>query len=300
MHHFLIGFYGKCDEEKYDRDFVKGFYGVEASMFPDIEEVHKLAKKSQMNRFDWGAHYPLIQKNRVTRDPLLISLDQEERKKAYSDFEKEAELVSQYGGKYILTHYPKPVLVSGTFDLTFWRFANDQEWLYEKDYPTTELDNNLHDMFIQLEKISKRHNIQVILENDAISSYLFHSSVLKNLFEEFSGIKACLDIGRLHLQQMVDSKFEGMEFAKKLAPYTSLIHLWNTSPALNLKGGHLPVSPGQKREDGFADVKAYLEAIFASAKDVKILFEHNSNLTTKDDLYNLYKWVASIQSNFRI
>jgi sugar phosphate isomerase/epimerase len=288
VNNFLIGFYGRCDEEKYDRDFIDNFYGIEACMFPDIEEVQKLAKKSQTNRFHWGAHYPLIQKKSITRDPLLISLNREDREKAFFDFEKEAKLVSQYGGKYILTHFPKPVLISDTFDFTFWRFASDKEWLYEKDYPIEELDHNLYAMFSHLEEISKRHNIQVILENDAISQYLSQSSVLENLFGEFNSIKACLDIGRLHLQQMVDSEFKGMEFAKKLAPFTSLIHLWNTNPVQNLHGGHLPVSPSQKSEDGFADVRAYLEAIFARAKDAKILFEHNSNGMTREELQNCY------------
>lgn len=300
LNNFLIGFYGKCDEEKYDRDFVKGFYGIEASMFPDIEEVHKLVKKSQADNFSWGAHYPLVKRDSATRDPLFIALSQEEREKAFYDFEKEAEFVSQCGGKYILTHFPKPVLVSDTFDFTFWRFANDREWMYEKDYPLEEFHCNLHAMFFRLDKISKRHNIQVVLENDAISPYLLGSSMLKDLFEEFHSIKACLDIGRLHLQQEVDSKFNGMDFAMKLAPYTFSIHLWNTSPAKNLKGGHLPVSPGQKSEDGFADIRAYLEVIFAKASDVKVLFEHNSYLITENELKECYEWVESIQNNFRV
>ena len=298
MNNFLIGFYGKCDEKKYNRDFVNGFYGAEACMLPDIDEVRKLFKKSQSNNFNWGAHYPLIKKNSITRDPLFISLDEDERKKAFVDFEKETELVVQFGGKYILTHFPKPVLVNDTFDLTYWRFANEREWMYEKDYPVEELSSNLYDMFYQLDIISKKYNTQIVLENDAMSSYLFRESILTDLFEEFSSISVCLDIGRLHLQEQVDKKFNGMEFAAKLAPYTFLIHLWNTSPMKNLGGGHLPVSPEQKNEDGFADIKAYLEVIFTYKRDVKILFEHNSSLITDDELMKCYKWTDSIQNDF--
>lgn len=298
MNNFLIGFYGKCDEEKYERDFVDGFYGVEACMFPDVDEADKLFKKARLNNFNWGAHYPLVRKNSAIRDPLFISPDKEERKKVFADFENETELVARYDGKYILAHFPKPVLVSDTFDFTYWRFANDKEWMYEKDYPIERLHHNLYDMFFQLDKISKKHSILIVLENDAISPYLFNSPVLTDLFEEFNSIKACLDIGRLHLQQQSDRGFNGTEFAAKLAPYTFLIHLWNTSPAKNLEGGHLPVSSAQKSKDGFADVKTYLEVIFAIKRDVKILFEHNSSLITKDELMNCYKWVESIQNSF--
>lgn len=298
MNNFLIGFYGKVDEEKYKSDFIRGFYGVEACMFPNIEEVQKLYEKSKEEKFSWGVHYPLIQKKSITRDPLFISLDEKERNEAFDQFEREVEIISKFEGKYILTHFPKPVLVNETLDLSYWRFANDREWTYAKDYPIDELNNNLEEMFRRLDRISKRHNLQIVLENDAICSYLSESSILEELFKKFNNIKACLDIGRLHLQQTLDSKFNGYDFARKLAPYTFIIHLWNTSPQTNLTGGHLPVSPNQTEKDGFGNVEKYLNIILSKNPDVKILFEHKSSHLSRKELHECYNWVQSIQQRF--
>ncbi len=72
--------------------------------------------------------------------------------------------------------------------------------MYEKDYAKDILEQNLYDMFLRLTAISKQYNLQIVLENDAISSYFSQSANLHDLFKEFSSIKACLDIGRLNLK----------------------------------------------------------------------------------------------------
>jgi sugar phosphate isomerase/epimerase len=299
MQNFLIGMYGKCDEEKFKRDFVHGFYGVEASMFPEVSEIKKLSEKAERCRFQWGAHYPLLRKNRPTRDPLFLSLDTAERARAFRDFNEETALVSQHGGAYLLTHIPKPVLVSDTFNFSFWRFANDKEWMYERDYPREALEENLYGMFFKLDAVASRYGIQLILENDAMSPLLSQSTLLECLFDEFRRIKACLDIARLHLQQAADKAFNGMAFAAKIAPYTALLHLWNGTPTHNASGGHIPVSPEQKQEDGYADIRAYLELVLAKGRHMNILFEHRSDLVTNEELMACYEWVDEIQKNVR-
>jgi len=297
MKNFLIGMWHKFDYKKYERDFQKGFYGVEACMFASIEELkNTLIEKSIEDHFQWGCHYPLIKNHNSTRDPLFLSLDEDERNQAFSDFRKETEVVSSLGGQYILTHFPKPVLINDTFDFAHWRFGNDKEWIYEKDYPIDILEQNLYDMFQKLNSISMQYNIPVVLENDAISEYLYKSPQIETLLKEFSNIKICLDVGRLHLNQCADIKFDGIEFAKKLAPYAYIAHLWNANPDDNLTGVHLPVSPDQKTKNGYADIKNYLDIIFAHNENIKILFEHNSSILTDYELESCYKWVDSIKN----
>lgn len=299
MNCFMIGFFGKCDEEKFKRDFRSGFYGIEASMFADKNEVLKLKEMSQTKSFKWGAHYPLIRKNSRTRDPLFISLDKSERDEAFRAFEDESEYVAESGGEYILAHFPKPVLIDDTFDRTYWRFANDAEWMRIDDYPVEAMEENLYKMFSKLNGIAVSHGIRVVLENDAVASYLCEGDLLENLFQEFSNIRACLDIGRLHLQESIDSGFNGLALALKLAPYTGLIHLWNTSPVLNLSGGHLPVSRAQSKLDGFADISKYLQVVCSQNEDIKILFEHRSDLLTHEELEDCYSYVQGIIDNCR-
>jgi sugar phosphate isomerase/epimerase len=299
MDNFMIGFFGKCDEEKFKRDFHPGFFGVEAHMFPHFAEVEKLAVMSRRFGFHWGAHYPLVKKDRATRDPLFLSLIEAEREEAFADFENEVGLVARNGGTYLLTHIPKPALISDTFDTSCWRFGSDKEWMYERDYPTDALELHLRCMFDRLDIISQLYPVRIILEMDAVSSYLFHKPVLYNLFDEFRRIEACLDVGRLHVQALADSGFDGMTFAGKLAPYTSHIHLWNASPDTKRMGDHLPVSPRQTSADGFADIKAYLELILPKGNDKTILFEHQSQLLTDEELWACYAWVDGIQRSVR-
>ena len=64
MNNFLIGMYGRFDDFKYNRDFRSGFFGVEACMFPDEQEVDVLTQKAREDGFRFGVHYPLIKKIR--------------------------------------------------------------------------------------------------------------------------------------------------------------------------------------------------------------------------------------------
>lgn len=294
MDKFIIGMYGRFDNNKYIRDFRPGFFGVEACMFPSDQEVEELIHKAGKEGFSFGVHYPLIKKNTPYRDPFFIALDIEEKMQAFEYFENEAAYVSGKGAAYILTHFPKPVLVNRSLDLNYWRFAGNKEWMYSDTYPLELLKENLGVMFEKLSEISSKYNIPVILENDAISNELARSSLLVDLFKKYNKIKICLDIGRLHLQEKLDSSFNAMEFVETMAPYTYLIHLWNTNPVQNLAGGHYPVLPGQKPSEGWANIEGFIEIIIRYNKNVKVLFEHRSDLVNDDELNQCYRWIEQL------
>ena len=224
MNNFLIGMYGKFDEFKYKRDFRSGFWGVEACMFPNEQEVDKLVSQTIKDGINFGVHYPLIKKDTPYRDPLLIALSADEREKAWDDFENEVVFASNKGAAYILTHFPKPVLVNRSMDLNSWRFAGDREWMFADEYPLEELKENLDTMFRKLNDMSNRYIIKIFLENDAMPDVLTESKLLIDLFRENGKVKMCLDIGRLHLQEKIDSLFNAIEFVEKIAPFTAHIH----------------------------------------------------------------------------
>lgn len=294
MSRFLIGMYGGFDEHKYKRDFRPGFFGVEACLFQEDQDVDKLVRKAREEGFDFGVHYPLIRKDTPYRDPFLLSLDEEERGRAWEQFESEAAYAAGKGAAYILTHFPKPVLVNRSVDLRFWRFAGYKEWMFADEYPYGQLKDNLYALFVKLSDIAVKYGIQVVLENDAMATALTKGDLLTDLLARHDKVKVCLDIGRLHLQEKLDTAFQAMEFAEKTAPYTYLVHLWNTNPSQNQAGGHYPVLPEQKPQDGWADTAAFIRTIKNHNPDVKILYEHRSDLVSDEDLDRCYDWVEAL------
>lgn len=294
MNNFLIGMYGKFDDFKYQRDFRPGFWGIEACLFPDEREVDKLVNKSIKDGFFFGVHYPFIKKDTPYRDPFLIALNADEREKAWECFENEVIYASGKGAAYILTHFPKPVIVNRSLDLNYWRFAGDKEWMFADEYPLEEMEENFSIMFRRLSDISDRYNIQIFLENDAICDVLTKNRLLVDLLKKNDKIKLCLDIGRLHLQEKLDSSFDAMEFTEIMAPYTGHIHLWNTNPSGNLSGGHYPVLPKQKPSEGWADIRRFIDIIKVFNSKVKVLFEHNSDLVNDEELDECYCWVDEL------
>ena len=296
MKNFLIGMYGGFNTRKFERDFKYDFWGVEACMFPGEEEVHKLVREANEKGFRFGVHYPLIKKDTTYRDPFLISLNKEEKEDAWAIFEKETAFAASKGADYILTHIPKPVLVDRSLDLKYWRFTGHKEWVFTDGYPIDVLEDNLSAMFEWLSKISNKYAIQIVLENEVISSILTETNLLLGLFEKHKQIKFCLDIGRLHLQETLDPAFNAKSFAETFASYTYLVHLWNSNFHQNLTGGHYPVLPTQQSSDGWADVKTYMETIIHLNRDVLVLFEHNSGLISDEELDMCYQWVDQMFS----
>lgn len=294
MNNFLIGMYGKFDEFKYKRDFRSGFWGVEACMFPNEQEVDKLVSQTIKDGINFGVHYPLIKKDTPYRDPLLIALSADEREKAWDDFENEVVFASNKGAIYILTHFPKPVLVNRSMDLNSWRFAGDKEWMFADEFPLEALKQNLDIMFRKLSELSNRYDIQIFLENEAMSNVLTESEFLIDMLRKNSKVKMCLDIGRLHLQEKLDPSFKAMEFTEKVAPYTGHIHLWNTNPSGSLSGGHYPVLPKQKPSEGWADVRRFINIIRKYSSKVTVLFEHRSDLVNDVELEECYRWVEEL------
>jgi D-mannonate dehydratase len=96
---------------------------------------------------------------------------------------------------------------------------------------------------------------------------------------------------RLHMQHKIDSDFNDIEIIKRFSKYTEVVHLWN----VKLGGiGHFPALPNLKTEDGFAPIEDYLKIIREENKNVKILFEHRSDLISDEELDSCYSWISDI------
>lgn len=296
MKNFMIGMHGKYDDKKFNRDFRENFYGIEACLFKDEKDIKKLAYNIERKGIKLGIHFPLRFGISKLRDQQFLSLDEGTRKDAYRCIEEELNYIKDNGIKpeYILFHYPKPVILKNGFNIDNWRFADESEYIYERDYPMDKFKKYSENLFIWLSEKSLEYNFIPVLEFDGLNKYVCEGDFIESLLEKYKAVRLCIDTGRLHLQNRIDSDFDEKEIIRKFARYAEVVHLWNVKISGNLENNHFPALPSLKVEDGWAPIEDYLKIIKNENKKVRIMFEHRSELISNEELDNLYFWVASI------
>ena len=296
MNRFIIGHFNKFDYTKQNKDFNDEFWGVEVCNFESLEEIDKLKNESKSKNFNIGVHFPLKSGDWRLRDPQFLCKNHENRKSSYEYMEKQFQLIKDIGGKYVLFHYPKPVILDERVDWTNWRFEDNTEFCFEKDYTFEYLKEESEKLFEYLNNVSLTYGLKIILELDAINRYIYDSNFLEELLEKYTNIKLCLDTGRLHIQEVLDSNFDSFKAAEKFAKYTELVHLWNVKVTEKVECSHYPALPNLKIEEGWAHIEKYLSIINKENKDFKILFEHDSSLISENELNRCYEWIMEIIS----
>lgn len=296
MKNFMIGMYGIYDDKKFDRDFRKDFYGIEACLFKNERDIVRLSNDSKRIGFKVGIHFPLREGVSIIRDPLFLSLDESVRTNSFKQIEEELKYIRQMKiePEYILFHYPKPVILKENFDMKNWRFADSSEYTYESTYLYDEFKENSEYLFKWLSEKGLEYNFIPVLEFDALNKYVCDSTFVEELLERYKSIKICLDTGRLHLQNKIDSSFNDIEIIKKFAKYTEVVHLSNVKVTHKSENSHFPVLPNLKLEEGWAPIENYLKIIKEATKNVKIMFEHRSDLISDEELEGCYSWVQSL------
>lgn len=296
MRNFMIGMPQGFDDVKFNRDFLEGFYGIETNCFKDEKEVDKIIKEAEKHNFRIGVHFPLISGRSETRDALFIHPDKDVRQAAYEYIEEDLRLISDKRMKveYVLFHYPKPVIIPRDFNMGVWRFPVKSEYIYEDEYSIEELKNNTKELFNWLYEKEIQYNFTPVLEFDALNKYICDDDFLEELLIKFYTIKLCLDTGRLHLQHRIDPSFDEIKIIKRFARYAKVVHLWNVRVNENLENSHYPALPNLKEEDGWAPIEKYLKLIREENSEVKIMFEHRSDLISRDELIECYNWIDKI------
>lgn len=292
MKKFMIGMYGKYDDRKFHRDFRENFYGIEACLFEDERDIERLANEAERKGFKFGIHFPLRSGISNLRDPLFLSLNEDTRTNAYEYIEEELEFIKKKEVKpeYILFHYPKPVILKENFDMSNWRFYSSSEFTYEMEYSLIEFKKNSELLFKWLSEKSIEYDFVPVLELDALNRYVLEYNFLEELLESYTRIRLCLDTGRLHMQNKIDKSFNDIEVIKRFLKFTYLVHLWN----VRIDGiGHFPALSNLKTEDGWAPIENYLKIIKEGSKDIKIMFEHRSDLISDEELDSCYSWIDS-------
>lgn len=294
MNNFMIGMHGIYDYKKFHRDYRNSFYGVQACLFENEKDIETLKIEAENRNFKIGIHFPLRAGLSELRDPLFLSLNEDIRREAFKHIEDELKYINdkQLKTEYILFHYPKPAILKEAFDLKNWRFYSRSEYTYEAEYPYDEFKENSEELFKWLSEKSLEYNFIPVLELDALNKYVYKSNFLEDLLKKYTRVKLCLDTGRIHIQHKIDSEINDINILKKYVKYTEVIHLWNVKIGDKTEGGHFPALPGLKTEDGWAPIKEYFRIIKQENKNVKIMFEHRSELISDEELESCYEWIS--------
>lgn len=297
MKRLMIGQFGYYNHEKHIRDFRNSFYGVEACLLKDEADIHELITTSNKEKFNIGIHFPLRAGGWRLRDPQFLSKDDAIRKSSFEYIKDELEFLKDIRLKYVLFHYPKPVILDSSVDWTNIRFTDETEYYYELDFSFEDLVERSEKLFLWLDQMGNKYEFIPVLELDIICKYIYDTDILETMLNKHKKIRLCLDIGRLHFQDKIDQNFDAYKFTKRFAKYAEVIHLWNVKVTNNIDGGHFPVLPTLKPEEGWADIETYLKIIREENTKCKILFEHRSDLITDEELENCYQWVNKLLKN---
>lgn len=297
MHNFLIGQFGVYDTAKFNKDYREGFYGVEACLMKTERDIIEL--KNQIDKKDMkiGIHFPLRAGIYPNRDPLFLDDNSERRSMAYKSVEEELKYLKDrnISPEHIIFHYPKPAIIKDDFDFGRWRFSDSSEYAFEAEYGMEKLVSYSRTLFQWLSEKSEEYNFIPVLEFDTLNKYIVRTGFLEELLEEYSSIKLCMDIGRIHIQDSIDADFDGTDILRRFSRYAYEVHLWDAKVGETVvECSHYPILPIHKVHDGWADIEAYLGVIRAENNAARLLFEHRSDVVSDEELDSCYNWINSL------
>jgi sugar phosphate isomerase/epimerase len=292
----MIGQYGKYNFDKFNRDYRKGFYGTEACLLNSEEDIDNLAAESRKNGFNIGIHFPLRAGVHKLRDPQFLSNIDSVREDSFRYIKEELNYIKQkkINPKHIVFHYPKPVILDGKNNWKNWRFADSSEYIYEPEYSYDEFVTRSEYLFEWLSEKSFEYSFVPVLELDAICKFIYNTNILEELLDRFEKIKLCIDTGRLHTQDKTESLFDPFDIIRRFSKYAVEIHLSNTKITDCVEYHHYPVLPGLRPNEGWADIESYLRIIHQNNPNVKVMFEHRSDLISDEELETCYSWVDGL------
>lgn len=294
MERFMIGQYGDFSEEKYAKDFRQGFYGIEACMLESEAEVEKLLETSRKDGYQIGVHFPLRAWANKLRDPQFLSSDNERRAYFYQLMEEELQYLQKVKPKYVLFHYPKPVILDDNVDWSLWRFGDKSEYVFQSEYSYQELEDRSEQLFSWLSEKAEEYSFIPVLELDALNEYVYRTDLLEKLLNRYPKVRLCLDLARLHLQDKLDPNFDAVVAIKRFAKYAHNIHLSTVRVSDNLEKNHFPALPDLNPAEGWAPIEEYMTTLQQHNQTAKIMFEHRSDLITAEELQSCYDWIQGM------
>jgi sugar phosphate isomerase/epimerase len=253
----------RTDLERLDRLLELGRFQKIEIGFYDEEMLPLVMEFASARGLTYGFHDPLP---RLPSDdfPFLTDPDEEKRWRTLDSMYRTMQTAVTYGAEYVIGHIPSVI----------W----EPRPMLSED-KIIELAHNSCDL---LSGWSEESGIPFVLENVGPNPYFFEFEAFVEVMQAHPRLEFCLDIGHLHLMSIY-SGFDSLGFSTALAPYTTVLHIYNATPEMYRKYHHVPVHPSQVPEEGWADVPAIVECVLAGSKnDLTIVFEHSPQYPASD------------------
>ncbi len=230
-----------------------GFRQLEIGFF-DARSLSLVMGFVRREGLAYGFHDPLPRPPSFDY-PFLTDPDEEKRATTLNSLRRTLETAIEYNALYVVGHLPSVV------------------W-----HPRPGLDEEgimalAQDSCSRLSSWSEEAGIPILLENVGPNPYFYRAESFVEIFQAHRALGFCLDIGHLHLTAL-HTGLDPFDFAKKLSPYTDLIHVYNATRETYGLYHHLPVHPSQRPEAGWADIPNILRSALSRALSCTIVFEH--------------------------
>jgi sugar phosphate isomerase/epimerase len=197
--------------------------------------------------------------------PFLTDPDEEKRWKTLDSMYRTMESAVTYEAEYVIGHIPSVI------------------WEPRPVLSDAKIIELAHNSCSQLSTWSRESGIPFVLENVGPNPYFFHFDAFVGVMQAYPDLEFCLDIGHLHLMS-VYAGFDSLEFASALAPYTTIVHIYNATPEMYRKYHHVPAHPSQLPQDGWADIMSILECVLTEqSNDLTLVFEYSPQYPADDE-----------------
>jgi sugar phosphate isomerase/epimerase len=253
---------------------LSGFRKLEIGFY-DEESLPSVMSFATGRGLSYGFHDPLP---RLPSDdfPFLTDPDEEKRWRTLDSMHRTMETAVAYGAEYVVGHIPSVI------------------WEPQPALSDNKIVELAHRSCDQLSEWSRESNIPFALENVGPNPYFFHFEAFVDVMRAFPDLEFCLDIGHLHLMS-VYAGLDSLQFASAMAPYTTIVHIYNATPEMYRKYHHVPVHPSQRPQDGWADVVSILGCVLRGRRgDLTLVFEYSPQYRASEVfLKEGIEWVKS-------
>lgn len=241
------------DLSKLDTLTEHGFQQLEIGFF-DLQSLPLVMEFVRREGLAYGFHDPLPRLLSFDH-PFLTDPDEEKRTTTLDSLRRTLETAVKYNALYVVGHLPSII------------------W-----HPRPGLDEEsimalAQDSCSRLSSWSEEAGTPILLENVGPNPYFYRAEAFVEIFQAHPALRFCLDIGHLHLTAL-HTGLDPFDFAKKLSPYTDLIHVYNATRETYGLYHHVPVHPSQRPEAGWADIPNILRSTLSKTPSCTIVFEH--------------------------
>lgn len=230
-----------------------GFRQLEIGFF-DARSLSLVMEFVRREGLAYGFHDPLPRLPSFDY-PFLTDPDEEKRATTLDSLRRTLETAIKYNALYVVGHLPSVI------------------WHPRPDLDEESIMALAQDSCSRLSSWSEEAGIPILLENVGPNPYFYRAESFVEIFQAHPALRFCLDIGHLHLTAL-HTGLDPCKFAKKLSPYTDLIHVYNATRETYRLYHHVPVHPSQRPEAGWADIPHILHSALGRAPSCTILFEH--------------------------